>query len=108
MCFIMHVVPKIILSLLGKLPTYIFILFTKNQHSPLGRVFLFLFLTSIAFSESFNEYQFEWNSSSKSFALEGNSSPNLVLFEHCSYLIRAVGAEFSISEDNITHYSGNE
>ena len=108
MCFIMHVVLEIVLSLLGKLPTYIFTLFIKNQHLSLGRVFLLLFLTSSAFSESFNEYQFEWNSSSKSFAFEGNSSPNLVLYEHCSYLIRSVGAEFSISEDNITHYSGND
>ena len=108
MCFIMHVVLEIILPLLGKLPTHISDFFAKIQHSSPSRVFLLLFLTSSAFSESFNEYQFEWNSSSKSFTLDGNSSPNLVLFEHCSYLIRAVGAEFSISENNTTHYSGDE
>jgi hypothetical protein len=108
MCFIMHVVLEIVLSHLGKLPTYILILFTKNQHSSLGRVFLLLFLTTSAFSKSFNEYQFIWNSGSQSFTFDGNSSPNIILYEHCSYLIRSLGAEFSISEDNITHYSGNE
>ena len=108
MCFIMHVVLEIFLPLLGKLPTHISDFFAKIQHSSPSRVFLLLFLTSSAFSESFNEYQFEWNSTSKSFTLDGNSSPNLVLFEHCSYLIRAVGAEFSISENNTTHYSGEE
>jgi hypothetical protein len=108
MCFIMHVVLKILLPLLGKFHTHISGFFAGNQHSSLVRVFLFLFLTSSAFSESFTEYQFEWNSSTKSFMLEGDSSPTLVLYEHCSYLIRSVGAKLSISENNSTHYEGDD
>ena len=108
MYFIMHVVLKILLPLLGKFHTHISGFFARNQHSSLGGVFLFLFLTSSAFSESFTEYQFEWNSSTKSFMLDGDSSPTLVLYEHCSYLIRSVGAEFSISENNSTHYEGDD
>ena len=108
MCFIMHVVLKIILSFFGKLLTNIFILFTNKQHSSLGSLFLLLFSSLSAFSESFSEFEFLWESGSESFTLDGNISPNIILYEHCSYLIRSVGAEFSISEDNITHYSGNE
>ena len=108
MCFIMHVVLKILLPLLGKFSTHISDLFISNQHLSLSRVFFFLFLTSSAFSESFTEYQFQWDSSTKSFTLDGNSSPTLVLYEHCSYLIRSVGAEFSISENNSTHYEGDD
>ena len=108
MCFIMHVVLKILLLLLGKFCTHTFDLFTRNQHSTISRIFFFIFLTSSAFSESFTEYQFEWDSSTKSFTLDGNSSPSLVLYEHCSYLIRSAGARFSISENNITHYDGDD
>ena len=103
MYFIMHVVFKIILQLLGKFCTHTFDTFKWNQHSSLGKVFFFIFNFQ-CFPESFTEYQFEWNSSNNSFTLDGNSSPSLVLYEHCSYLIRSVGAEFSISENNSTHY----
>jgi hypothetical protein len=104
----MHVVLKILLILLRKFSSYISDLFSRNQHSLLSRVLFFIFLTSSAFSESFTEYQFEWDSSTKSFTLDGNSSPSIVLYEHCSYLIRSVGARFSISENNITHYEGDD
>ena len=70
--------------------------------------FSFLFLTSSAFSESFTEYQFVWDSANEGFTLNGQSSPTLVLHEHCSYLIRSVGAKFSITENNTTHYFGDE
>jgi hypothetical protein len=108
MCFTMHVVLKFLLPLLRKFCRPTFDLFTRNQHSSLGKVFFFLFLTSSAFSESFIEYQFEWDSSTRSFTLDGNSSPTLVLYEHCSYLIRSAGAEFSISENNSTYYKGDD
>ena len=71
-------------------------------------VFLFVCFLVKGYSKSFTEYQFQWVEDPSEFSLDGNRSPSLTLFEHCSYLIRSSGAELSLIDVNNVPYDGDE
>lgn len=77
---------------------------------PQNLLLVFFFLCSLAtgYTQNFTEYQFQWVEETSEFSLDGTSSPNLTLFEHCSYLIRSSGAELSLIDGNDTLYDGDE
>ena len=71
-------------------------------------VFLFLCSLATGYTQNFTEYQFQWVEETSEFSLDGNRSPNLTLFENCSYLIRSSGAELSLIDGSDTLYDGDE